>query len=244
MNHCSIWEKIELACQKKGVKLKPLCSKANVNYSTLHQQLTRRSNIPFQTVDALAAALELPLEHFSSQPRTRDHRRALFREVIDLLEEYADPAPTKDTGPDTSELWQRLAQADYRLEALGDMLDHCDIYYPLAPEDAMPHPESFGRLSLSRKFLHFDKKSDYYQKVANFDPAMRERSMLAHKMVEQQPFSVASETISEVIDGKLVKGCYLRATAKVTDRSNQGRTLIFTQFVGFGGEQKFDLTPR
>ena len=244
MKSHNLWEKVEFACRDRGIKLKPLCAKANVSYGTLHQQLTRRSNIPFQTIDAIAAALDLPLDHFSDQPRAREHKSAVIREIIGILEDYVDPQPEAPSRPDTSALWARLNQTGFKLEGLGDLLEYCDIYYPLAPEDAMPHPESFGRLSLSREFLHFDRKRDYYQKVEGFDPKMRKRSMTAHQMVKEQPFSVASETISEVIDGNLIKGCYLRAAARVSDASNREKTLIFTQFVGFGGEQQLDLPTR
>lgn len=240
----SIGQKIEAACELAGIKLKPLCELAGVKYGTLHQQITRQSKIPFETVDAISAALKLPLEHFSDHPREVNKRERLAGQMMAMLDTILKEDAVESQSPDAAQLWAKLRDGDFRLDNLGELLPHCDIYYPLDSCDSMPHPESFGKHSLSRKFLKFDTKSDYYKRIVKFDEGVRGRSMLAHKNLEAQPFSVASEMISESIDGKVLEGCYLRAIAKVADASGGARTLVFTQFMGYGREQELHLATR
>lgn len=239
----TIGRKIEVACRDAGMKLKHICERAGVKYGTLHQQISRQSSIPFSTVDAISSELGLPLEYFSDLPQRTQSKEALAAEILRVLDK-SDATVENTVSPTVEDFWRRLSDSSFNLERLGDFRRHCDIYFPLAAEDEMPHPVQFGRDSLSRSFLGLTNKTSYYNKMRSFDPGLKERSFAAHQEVNERRFLVTTETINETIDNLPVQGCYLRATARVSDGRKQSRTLIFTQFlIDFNAsEQKLNLS--
>ena len=58
------------ACKSRDISLSRACTLANIRYSTLHSQIHNQREIPFSTIDKLAAALNLPIGYFSSHKPT------------------------------------------------------------------------------------------------------------------------------------------------------------------------------
>lgn len=222
---------IQAACTDANITLKHACQKSGVRYNTLWSQITHQRAIPFETIDALAFVLGKPLDYFSQHPSRYLKRKELARDVLALVDAMIDNAEPESPRPTIAELKQRMEEANFRISGIEDMLRYCDMYYPLAAEDELPHPISFGAESLSRQYLKFEKPADYYAKVALFEGELIRQSLQAHKDLKDRPFTVSSQTISEVIDGRAVSGCYLRAAARAIGDGGRERTVIMTQFV-------------
>ncbi len=237
-------EKIEQFRLAANLSLKALTDGAGVEYATLYQQIRRGTEIPFSTVDAIASYLNLPLELFSTFPANQDASLAVARQVASSAQAMVANNDPRVTGPDIASFWRRLIEVDYRLDELGDMSAHIDIYDPLEATSLVAAPESFGRLSLARTVLKICTPEDYHRRVAKFSDDIRQRAMIRHARANTEQFHFASETISEVIDGVEVAGCYLTATARGTDRAGRPKTGLLTQYVtSFTAKQEIQLPP-
>ncbi len=224
-------DKIEKARLEAGVKLKPLADKAGVNYATLYNQITHNRPIPFETVDALADALGLPLEYFSSRPRQIDQSISIANRVLSAARALVAADDARASGPTAQDFWRRLYEVDFELDEIGAIGAHIDIYEPLDPSHDAPRPVAFGRKSLIRSELGICTPSDYYERMTQFDDGIKERSLQCHANALQHRFQTGTEVIFEQIDGQMVAGCYIRSVAQGRVRTGELRTAILTEYV-------------
>lgn len=235
-------KKIEKACRDHGITLKKLCDLSDLKYGTLHQQISRGSPIPFDSIDAISAALDLPLDYFSARNVASKNGLQIARQVLGSIEELIRDEESRRDRPDVAKFWDRLKNGNFQLEALGELLPFCDVYEPIGVTDRWANPVSFGDDSLSVKYLKFKDKEDYYHKLSEFSPEMVHRAAKCHLIARDQEFQITPEVVRETIEGRNVEGRYLRATARVLDERNRVRTVVLTQFVSsISGEQKADL---
>lgn len=223
--------KIEDARKAAGLRLKPLAEKAGLNYQALYQQLSRRSPVPFETVDAIATALNLPLEHFSAEPRSVQASLTLAQSIIASASQLISLNDERASGPDVATFWRRLSEVDFRADELGEIGAHIDLYESFDASDCIPTPLSFGRKSLARTQLELATPKDYFQRIPSFTEGIKKRSALVHARASQEDFQVSTEVINQTINGKVLAGCYLRAVARVQDRSGKNKTAVMTQYV-------------
>ena len=223
-------DKIEFARVEADLKLSELCRAADVNYHTLSAQMRRGSPIPFDTVDAIAQTLDLPLDFFSSRPRHIDQSIEIANRIAQQAAKLVASSHTADR-PDVATLWQKLSDANYSLSELGSLTDHIDLYDPLSAESCIPIPCAFGRKSLARDYLKINSTDQYHRRMASLSPDIKARAMRSHANANHQSFQVDPEIIREEIEGEFIYGCYLRATARVSDEKGTPKTAIMTQFV-------------
>ncbi|MEM9968461.1 MAG: hypothetical protein AAF755_10200 [Pseudomonadota bacterium] len=212
VEHESLSKKILSACDRQKRKLKPVANEAGVSYIKLYQQIRRGSPIPFETVEALAHTLNLPIEYFSvSSPTSHG---IWFK-----------------SGPDIADFRRRLTEVDYQIDELGEIGAYIDVYDAFDTTHSVPIAEAFGRKSLARLELGLTSKQIYFDRLTSFDEGIRNRSTAAHQRANYIKFQIDEEEIDTLFEGKRVSGCYFRGLARGTDRLGAKKTAVFTQLV-------------
>lgn len=230
------------ACKARGVSLARACSLADLRYSTLHSQIHNQREIPFSTIDKIAAALNLPIGYFSShEPAVRiepDEEATLLqaraaRALSDLLERQV--AALADWGYQIGieDVLDWLLAHESRLVKHDWLIERIDLFYPVKKGDTMLRPYRIGAQSLAARYFRLLDTNDYNEVVGRFDRNFLDSLLAAHRDVSGKRYAISDVMIDEVIDGARVKGTYRRLLAPVTTTNGQRLTLLFSKLAQF-----------
>ncbi len=223
----NIGQIVEDLCKMSGWKLKPLCEAAGVKYSTLHQQISRRSSIPFEVIDAIAHTLGRPLTDFSNYKETSISKQVAADRILDILQMISHEEG--ENNPKIDDFHKAVQSSGFSLQNLGEIKQYCDIYFPLDGEHTSPHPLKFGEKSPARTILGMSDSTTYYQRLSKMDDKLKAGARQDHERALTEDFFVTTVRIDEIIEGRRVSGLYMRAMARLKSPDSTPKTVLFTQ---------------
>ncbi|MEP4195961.1 MAG: hypothetical protein ABJL99_10040 [Aliishimia sp.] len=236
----TVGQRIIQRCSELGIKLKPACDLAGVEYPTLHQQIRKNRPIPFATIDKLAPVLQSPLElfserrssimvtPFSSDPRVTKASKAANKHLKDA-ELKAIESGTEIT---TDAILDWLDREGGRLNNFEEFRDSVDLFFPAQEFDIIVRPAHLGKYSLATRFFDLKGPEDYQEKVSLFDPGTLSEMVATHVAVQQSSnYRVDDVNIVVTVNGKEISGRYRRVMAPVIDENDEPFTLVGARLI-------------
>lgn len=232
------------ACKMRGHSLFQLCAAAGLKYSTLHAQIRNGREIPFSTVERLANALALPIEHFASAPISIESSHfqsstllgtKATRALADLVTEQVAAMSELNYRISTDDVLDWLAANDSRLVNHGWLIDKINLYYPAQPDDEIPRPYKIGEQSLSSRYFRMLSVDSYAAVMSKFDAASRREIIQAHLDVAGKKYLITDRKIDAISEEGRIHGTYRRLLAPVTTADGQRFTLAFSKLTHFPG---------
>lgn len=232
------------ACKSRGLSLSAICKTAGLRYSTLHSQIHHNRKIPFSSVDKIAAALNLPLNHFSEMrppmsfepvPSANSLQIETARLLSDLVSRQVATMTNHGYQVSIDDMLDWLTANNNRLINCKELIDWVNLYLPARPGDRIPTPYRIGPKSLSAKYFRILEVSTYSQVMNCYDEKTRQDIIRAHIECAGKPYLIMDRKIDTVSDGIRIRGTYRRLLAPITDINGKKLTLGFSKLTHFAG---------
>ncbi|WP_137702607.1 helix-turn-helix domain-containing protein [Marimonas lutisalis] len=238
----SLGETIVRACKSRGLSLSRACKRAGLNYSTLHSQIRKGREIPFRTVESLAATLNLPLAYFAeARPSlsvapadaATDAEAESANALSERIAEHEAAASEAGQVIGTDDVLDWLMANDNRLQNHEWLINKLNLYYPCEPGETVPRPYWIGADSLSAKYYRLLETNTYEEVFLSFDPEVQQEILQAHTEVVNHPYLISDRKVDSELGGVRVSGTYRRLLAPVTDDTGQLFILLFSKLTHF-----------
>ncbi|MDQ2094011.1 helix-turn-helix domain-containing protein [Rhodalgimonas zhirmunskyi] len=234
----SLGQRLIDACRRRDLSLAAACRAAGLKYSTLHAQISNDRAIPFESVDRIATALNIPVGYFSetrpsinilATPDATDEQRKTAEDTAEglIIKVAQDLEPAMQIS--TDEILDWLITNEGRLINHEWFLEHVDLFHIAKPGDPAPVPFRIGSKSLAARYLNLLDKNQYDNVVGTFDPGFVRKLVEAHLQAAQQRYMITDMIIDEVIDGRRVSGTYRRILAPVVTPDGIPLMLLYSK---------------
>lgn len=241
MREFSIRSRFDEACDLLGVTLKALCERADVRYATLHAQLVNDRKIPFETIDAICHAWPLPLDHFSpnraqtflaSAMTPNQTRLAALDKIEQQIQIIRLSAIEQKPAINTFDVLDWVRRGGPAQGGSHAILDYCDLFYPMDPEDNAPTPYAIGSKSGSTRAFRVSGPDEYSRKVRSINPSVLREIKAGHMEVRTRPYDISDVELRANVEGcSMVFEVYCRLMARIRLPNNQELTLVHAQTI-------------
>ncbi|MEH6521198.1 hypothetical protein [Sulfitobacter sp.] len=236
----SIDVKLKHVCTMLGVSRPELCAKAQVNYKTLAQAMSRNSKVSSETLDEICEAWNIPRDYFSKYtpilrvaPGPNDDppaRAAAYSE--DLAAQRAHLEIIRSRGRvGTIDFINWVQNGGSEIVDFETLRGTVDLFYPMRVTDSTPLPYRIGLRSLSTEYFELKCEEHYIKRVMSFDRKLLENVKEAHIQASYRPYHVSDVTISVMINGKRVEENYRRTIAKVPSKNGPLVTAVHAELI-------------
>lgn len=209
-----------------------------VNYKTLMAQFSRKSRIPYDTVDDLTLGLDLPHGYFSryspSLSVTSEHDSAglsvAAAQLMDAAMHTAHlEALRKQSQLSIMDVLNWLRQTNWEVKSLGALKDRVDLFRVMTSGDRIPDPYQIGPNSLSTKEFELLDEDHYRRLFSELDPNFLDTVKTARIAASSKEFVVEFVELRIEIGGREAAVNYWRLIAKVFLPKNEELTLVFAE---------------
>lgn len=225
-----------------GVSLKVLCERAGVSYKTLHSQIRNKRKIPVETIYAICHHWPLPLDYFSpyraktlvlSNQERPSRMEAIAIEAVERrIQQIRIEALERKPQFDTMDILDWVRRGGPEQSSGEGIMSHCDLFYPMGPEDNVPKPYSIGRNSKSASRFKVGSEDEYVRKVTDINPNVLEAIKQGHMEVRHKPYTITDVELRAKVEGcSIVFEAYCRFMATVRIANNLELTLLHAEII-------------
>jgi transcriptional regulator with XRE-family HTH domain len=235
-----IGDRIKELCVRNRMTLSEVCAKAGVTYKTLHAQISNDRAIPFDTIDRVARALNVPMDYFSahrptisiqtSQKNSVLHERAAAAYTAALRGEQIEMM-RQGFGIGTDEVLNWLSVHGGVLTNFDALREKVDLFERVHADDDMLQPNHIGRESLATRFFRLENEDHYRRTVGGFDKQIIEEVMFAHIEASKHKYVITDLDIDVCVGRDRVAGSYRRIIAPVKDLHGKEYTLVHARLI-------------
>lgn len=227
--------RLKRACEMRNLGIPQVCDLAGLKYKTLMAQISRKSKVPYETVDDICRALDLPHTYFSKHSPSlavSSHRDIagveaaaahLVNEAMQAAHLQALRRKSQLSTDDVLE-WYRRTGGD--LDCYDAIKDSVDLFHEMGAEDRIPDPYRIGRNSLSTRQFEIEDEDHYKARLNGFDPDLLEEIKRGRIEASRRNFIIEDVQISTKIGDREISIQYCRFIGRVVLPTGGALTMV------------------
>jgi transcriptional regulator with XRE-family HTH domain len=236
----SLHDRIRALPKETGVVLKHACQSVGVSYGTLHAQLQNRRAIPFETVEKLAIAFNVPLTYFATARgaftitnETDQQARDIGSSEL-LANVKAAEAKALEAGivPGIDMVLDWLDREGGVLRNFEFIRDKFDLFTPPNDDDAHLEPFALGKISPAAVYYDVSNEQEFRERLRKFPRKLTAELIASHLEVSRSTRYIIDDMDIEVpLERFRLSARYRRLIAPVQTEDGRRLNLVFARLI-------------